>query len=156
VMEGPRAPHFCRAIRGGKTVVSDVIGELASNELAGRCCTLKCCKNRAASPSCYSAYPRRSRSGGRFGRSSQDLQAQFNIGVDLGLVSGRPTVERGDNEVHRSCSIPGTEWSGLAPIKYATMLVPPFTFYRGAFLVMAPGPCHDADLGPPCRLGHMS
>jgi hypothetical protein len=34
VMEvGPEHPRFCRAIRGGKTVLLDVIGELGSNEL---------------------------------------------------------------------------------------------------------------------------
>jgi hypothetical protein len=100
-----------------------VIGELASNELGRAMLHVQALQEESLVAILLQRIPQAVRPWGRFGRGSQDLQAQLNIGVDLGLVSGRPTVERGHNEVHRSCSIPGTECATRSSLSFGRIML---------------------------------
>ena len=98
---GPEHPRFCRAILGsrgtGKTVLLDVIGEVASKELGWAVLHLQALQEESLVAVLLQRVPEAVRPWDRFGRGSKDLQAQLNTGVELGGVSGRPTVERGHN-----------------------------------------------------------
>ena len=102
VMEaGPEHPRFCRAILGsrgtGKTVLLDVIGETVSKELGWAVLHVQALQEESLVAVLLQRIPEAVLPWRRFGRGSKDLQAQLSAGANLGLGSGRATVERGDN-----------------------------------------------------------
>ena len=92
---GPEHPRFCRAILGsrgtGKTVLLDVVGEVASKELGWAVLHVQALQEESLVAVLLQRIPEAVGPWERFGASSKDLQAQLNVGVDLGVVSGRPT-----------------------------------------------------------------
>ncbi len=92
---GPEHPHFCRAILGsrgtGKTVLLDVVGEVASKKLGWAVLHVQALQEESLIAVLLQRIPEAVGPWQRFGPSSKDLQAQLNVGVDLGVVSGRPT-----------------------------------------------------------------
>ena len=98
---GPEHPRFCRAILGsrgtGKTVLLDVVGEVASKELGWAVLHVQALPEESLVAVLLQRIPEAVRPWGRLGRGSKDLQVQLNTAVDLGVASGRPTVERGRN-----------------------------------------------------------
>ena len=98
---GPEHPRFCRALLGsrgtGKTVLLDVVGETASKELGWAVLHVQALQEESLVAVLLQRIPEAVRPWDRFGPSSKNLQAQLNVGANLGVVSGRPTVERGYN-----------------------------------------------------------
>ena len=96
---GPEHPRFCRAILGsrgtGKTVLLDVIGEVASKELGWAVLHVQALQEESLVGVLLQRLPETIRPWERFGRGSKDLQAQLNVGANLGAASARATVERG-------------------------------------------------------------
>ena len=94
---GPEHPRFCRALLGsrgtGKTVLLDVIGEVASKELGWAVLHVQALQEESLVAVLLQRIPEAVRPWERFGRGSKDLQAQLNVGVG----SARATVERGHN-----------------------------------------------------------
>ena len=92
---GPEHPRFCRALLGsrgtGKTVLLDVIGELAAKNLGWPVLHVQALQEESLVAVLLQRIPEAVRPWARFGRGSQDLQAQLNVGV----ASARATVERG-------------------------------------------------------------
>ena len=90
---GPEHPRFCRALLGsrgtGKTVLLDVIGEVASKKLGWAVLHVQALQEESLVAVLLQRIPEAVRPWGRFGRGSKDLQAQLNTGVGLGVVSGR-------------------------------------------------------------------
>lgn len=84
---GPEHPRFCRAILGsrgtGKTVLLDVIGEAASKKLGWAVLHVQALQEESLVAVLLQRIPDAVRPWDRFGRGSQDLQAQLNTGVDL-------------------------------------------------------------------------
>jgi hypothetical protein len=98
---GPEHPRFCRALLGsrgtGKTVLLDVIGELAAKNLGWPVLHVQALQEESLVAVLLQRIPEAVRPWARFGRGSQDLQAQLNVGANLGAASARATVERGHN-----------------------------------------------------------
>jgi hypothetical protein len=98
---GPEHPRFCRALVGsrgtGKTVLLDVIGEVASKKLGWAVLHVQALQEESLVAVLLQRIPEAVRPWGRFGRGSGDVQAQLSIGVDLGLASASANVERGHN-----------------------------------------------------------
>ena len=98
---GPEHPRFCRAILGrrgtGKTVLLDVIGEVASKKLGWAVLHVQALQEESLVAVLLQRIPEAVRPWGRFVRGSKDLRAQLNTGVGLGVASGRRTVDRGHN-----------------------------------------------------------
>jgi hypothetical protein len=94
---GPEHPRFCRALLGsrgtGKTVLLDVIGELAAKNLGWPVLHVQALQEESLVAVLLQRIPEAVRPWARFGRGSQDLQAQLNVGA----ASARATVERGHN-----------------------------------------------------------
>ncbi len=94
---GPEHPRFCRAILGsrgtGKTVLLDVIGEVAAKKLGWAVLHVQALQEESLVAVLLQRIPEAVRPWERFGRSSKDLQAQLNVGVG----SASATVERGHN-----------------------------------------------------------
>ena len=94
---GPEHPRFCRALLGsrgtGKTVLLDVIGEVASKNLGWAVLHVQALQEESLVAVLLQRIPEAVRPWERFGRGSQDLQAQLNVGA----ASARATVERGHN-----------------------------------------------------------
>jgi hypothetical protein len=92
---GPEHPRFCRALLGsrgtGKTVLLDVIGELAAKNLGWPVLHVQALQEESLVAVLLQRIPEAVRPWARFGRGSQDLQAQLNVGA----ASARATVERG-------------------------------------------------------------
>ena len=90
---GPEHPRFCRAILGsrgtGKTVLLDVIGEVASKKLGWAVLHVQALQEESLVAVLLQRIPEAVRPWERFGRGSQDLQAQLNVGVDFGVASAR-------------------------------------------------------------------
>ncbi len=72
-----------------------MIGEVASKKLGWAVLHVQALQEESLVAVLLQRIPEAVRPWERFGRGSQDLQAQLNTGVDLGVVSGRRTVERG-------------------------------------------------------------
>ncbi len=98
---GPEHPRFCRAILGsrgtGKTVLLDVIGEVASKKLGWAVLHVQALQEESLVGVLLQRITEAVRPWGRLGRGSQELQAQLNVGANLGLVSARAAVEQGHN-----------------------------------------------------------
>ena len=98
---GPEHPRFCRAILGsrgtGKTVLLDVIGEVASRELGWAVLHVQALQEESLVAVLLQRIPEAVRPWGRFGRGSEDLQAQLSVGVDLGGALASASVERSHN-----------------------------------------------------------
>ncbi len=96
---GPKHPRFCRALLGsrgtGKTVLLDVIGEVASQELGWAVLHVQALQEESLVAVLLQRIPDAVRPWERFGRGSQDLQAELNVGADFGVAAARATVERG-------------------------------------------------------------
>ena len=94
---GPEHPRFCRALLGsrgtGKTVLLDVIGEVASKELGWAVLHVQALQEESLVAVLLQRIPEAVRPWERFGRGSKDLQAQLNVGVDLGVARPRPSSE---------------------------------------------------------------
>jgi hypothetical protein len=96
---GPEHPRFCRALLGsrgtGKTVLLDVIGEIASKELGWAVLHVQALQEESLVAVLLQRIPEAVRPWGRFGRSATDLQAQLGVGVDLAGVERGYTVGTG-------------------------------------------------------------
>ena len=95
---GPEHPRFCRAILGsrgtGKTVLLDVVGEVASKKLGWAVLHVQALQEESLVAVLLQRIPEAVRPWGRLGRGSKDLQAQLNTAVDLGVASAaRPSSE---------------------------------------------------------------
>ena len=103
---GPEHPRFCRALLGsrgtGKTVLLDVIGEVASKELGWAVLHVQALQEESLVAVLLQRIPESVRPWERFGRGSKELQAELSVGVDLGVASARASVERGHD-----CQAPG-------------------------------------------------
>ncbi len=90
---GPEHPRFCRAILGsrgtGKTVLLDVIGEIASKELGWAVLHVQALQEESLVAVLLQRIPEAVRPWERFGPGSKDLQAQLGVGVKLGVASAR-------------------------------------------------------------------
>ena len=97
---GPEHPRFCRALLGsrgtGKTVLLDVIGEVASKELGWAVLHVQALQEESLVAVLLQRIPEAVRPWERFGRGSKDLQAQLSVGVDSAWPRPR-SVERGHN-----------------------------------------------------------
>ena len=82
---GPEHPRFCRAVLGsrgtGKTVLLDVIGEVASKELGWAVLHVQALQEESLVDVLLQRIPDVVRPWGRFGRGSIDLQAELKVGV---------------------------------------------------------------------------
>jgi hypothetical protein len=92
---GPEHPRFCRALLGsrgtGKTVLLDVIGEIASKELGWAVLHVQALQEESLVAVLLQRIPEAVRPWRRFGRSATDLEAQLGVGVDLaGVERGYP------------------------------------------------------------------
>ena len=96
---GPEHPRFCRALLGsrgtGKTVLLDVIGEVASKRLGWAVLHVQALQEESLVAVLLERLPEALKPWGRLGRGTRDLQAQLSIGVNLGVVSAGATLERG-------------------------------------------------------------
>ena len=92
---GPEHPRFCRALLGsrgtGKTVLLDVIGEVASKQLGWAVLHLQALQEESLVAVLLQRIPEAVRPWERFGPGAKDLQAELNVGA----VSARASVERG-------------------------------------------------------------
>ena len=90
---GPEHPRFCRALLGsrgtGKTVLLDVIGEVASKKLGWAVLHVQALQEESLVAVLLQRIPEAVRPWERFGRGSKDLQAQLNVGVDSASASRR-------------------------------------------------------------------
>jgi hypothetical protein len=88
---GPQHPRFCRALLGsrgtGKTVLLDVIGEVASKELGWAVLHVHALQEESLVAVLLQRIPEAVRPWGSFRRGSEDLQAKLSAGVDFGVVS---------------------------------------------------------------------
>ena len=95
---GPEHPRFCRALLGsrgtGKTVLLDVIGELATKKLGWAVLHVQALQEESLVAVLLQRMPEAFRPWGRLGRGTRDLQAQLSVGVDLGVVSAGATLQR--------------------------------------------------------------
>ena len=96
---GPEHPRFCRALLGsrgtGKTVLLDVIGEVASKRLGWAVLHVQALQEESLVAVLLERLPEALRPWGRLGRGTRDLQAQLSVGADLGVVTAGATLERG-------------------------------------------------------------
>jgi AAA ATPase domain len=98
---GPEHPRFCRALLGsrgtGKTVLLDVIGEVASKKLGWAVLHVQALQEESLVGVLLQRMPEALQPWGRLGRGTRDLQAALSVGVNLGVVSAGATVERRRN-----------------------------------------------------------
>ena len=82
---GPEHPRFCRAFLGsrgtGKTVLLDVIGELASKELGWAVLHVQALQEESLVAVLLQRIPEAVRPWGRFGGGSNDLTAELKVGT---------------------------------------------------------------------------
>jgi AAA ATPase domain len=92
---GPEHPRFCRALLGsrgtGKTVLLDVFGEVAANELGWAVLHVQALQEESLVAVLLQRVPGALRPWERFDPSSKNLQTQLSVGV----ASARATIERG-------------------------------------------------------------
>jgi hypothetical protein len=97
---GPEHPRFCRALIGsrgtGKTVLLDVIGEVASKQLGWAVLHVQALQEESLVAVLLQRIPEAVRPWERFGRSSDGLRAQLSAGVKLGAAAAS-AIDRGDN-----------------------------------------------------------
>ena len=95
---GPEHPRFCRALLGsrgtGKTVLLDVIGEVASKKLGWGVLHVQALPEESLVAVLQQRIPETVEPWGRLGRGSRDLRAQLSAAVNLGEVPAGTTVER--------------------------------------------------------------
>jgi hypothetical protein len=98
---GPEHPRFCRSLLGsrgtGKTVLLDVIGDAASTKLGWAVLHVQALQEESLVAVLLQRIPEAVRPWERFGRGSDDPQAQLSVGVKRGRASPSATVERGHN-----------------------------------------------------------
>ena len=91
---GPEHPRFCRALLGsrgtGKTVLLDVIGEIASKELGWAVLHVQAMQEESLVAVLLQRIPEAVKPWGRLGGGSKELQAQLSVGVNSAKA-----VERG-------------------------------------------------------------
>ena len=96
---GPEHPRFCRALLGsrgtGKTVLLDVIGEVATKKLGWAVLHVQALQEESLVAVLLERLPEALKPWGRLGRGTSDLQAQLSVGVNLGVVTAGATVQRG-------------------------------------------------------------
>ena len=96
---GPGHPRFCRALLGsrgtGKTVLLDLVGELAANKLGWVVLHVQALQEESLVAVLLERMPEALRPWGRLGRGPEDLQAALSAGVDRGLASAGATPGRG-------------------------------------------------------------
>ncbi len=94
---GAEHPRFCRALLGsrgtGKTVLLDVIGEVASEELGWAVLHVQALQEESLVAVLLQRIPEAVRPWGRLGRGPEELQAQLDVVVG----SARAIGERGHN-----------------------------------------------------------
>src|SRR5580704_16995112 len=82
---GPEHPRFCRALLGrrgtGKTVLLDVIGEIASKELGWAVLHVQALQEESLVAVLFQRMSEAVRPWGRFGQGSEELQSQLGVGV---------------------------------------------------------------------------
>ena len=95
---GPEHPRFCRALLGsrgtGKTVLLDVVGEVASKKLGWGVLHVQALPEENLVAVLLHRIPGALTPWRRLGRGSQDLQAQLGVAVDLSVVHAGATVQR--------------------------------------------------------------
>ena len=105
---GPEHPRFGRALLGsrgtGKTVLLDVIGEVASKELGWAVLHVQALPEESLVAVLLQRIPEAVGPWERFGSGSKNLQAELNMGVDFGVAPARATVERGHTISTRSAA----------------------------------------------------
>ena len=98
---GPEHPRFCRALLGsrgtGKTVLLDVIGEVASKELGWAVLHVQALQEESLVAVLLQRIPDAVRPWERLGRDYKDLRAKLSVAADVGVASASATVERGHN-----------------------------------------------------------
>ena len=95
---GPEHPRFCRALLGGpgtgKTVLLDVIGEVASKKLGWGVLHVQALPEESLVAVLLQRIPEAVEPWGRLGRGSRGLQAQLSVAMGLGVASAGGTVQR--------------------------------------------------------------
>ena len=90
---GAEHPRFCRALLGsrgtGKTVLLDVIGEVASKELGWAVLHVQALQEESLVAVLLQRIPEAVRPWGRLGRGPKELQAQLDVGVGSARATGR-------------------------------------------------------------------
>ena len=96
---GPEHPRFCRALLGsrgtGKTVLLDVVGEVASKKLGWAVLHVQALQEESLVAVLLQRMPEALRPWGRLGWGTSDLQAELSVGVNLGVVPAGATFQRG-------------------------------------------------------------
>ena len=96
---GPEHPRFCRALLGsrgtGKTVLLDVVGEVASKRLGWAVLHVQALQDESLVAVLLERLPEALKPWGRLGRGTRDLRAQLSVGVNLGVVTAGATLQRG-------------------------------------------------------------
>ncbi|MDA8300372.1 MAG: ATP-binding protein [Actinomycetota bacterium] len=96
---GPEHPRFCRALIGGrgtgKTVLLDVIGEVASKKLGWAVLHVQALQEESLVAVLLERMPEALKPWGRLGRGARDLQVELSVGVNLGVLAAGATLQRG-------------------------------------------------------------